>query len=186
MHGLRRGEMSCLAGFISPGESVGDAAIREVMEEAGVKTKNPRYLFSQPWPFPAQLMIGIALEAVTTEIRLRISLSGIGYLRRPSPLSNQATVYSRFGYSFAQLWFAREKSDNVIAFGGHIIPPIRVNDVRFCHCRHRGKQQAGPQNRGENGSNHSSNIGSLPPRTKSRLRETGLIHGIGSQMGNIF
>ncbi len=64
------GAMSCLAGFIAPGESVGDAAVREVMEEAGVKTKNPRYLFSQPWPFPAQLMIGVALDAVTTEIKI--------------------------------------------------------------------------------------------------------------------
>jgi len=68
--GWPEGAMSCLAGFISPGESVGDAAIREVMEEAGVKAKNPRYLFSQPWPFPAQLMIGIALEAVTTDIHV--------------------------------------------------------------------------------------------------------------------
>ena len=66
--GWPEGAMSCLAGFISPGESVGDAAIREVMEEAGVKTKNPQILFSQPWPFPAQLMIGVSLEAVTSEI----------------------------------------------------------------------------------------------------------------------
>jgi len=36
----------------------------------GIKTKNPRYLFSQPWPFPAQLMMGITLEAVNTDITL--------------------------------------------------------------------------------------------------------------------
>lgn len=64
------GFMSALAGFISPGESVEDAAIREVMEEAGIKAKNPRYLFSQPWPFPAQLMMGLILEAVTTDITI--------------------------------------------------------------------------------------------------------------------
>jgi len=40
------------------------------MEEAGVKTKNPRYVFSQPWPFPAQLMLGVMLDAVTTEITI--------------------------------------------------------------------------------------------------------------------
>ena len=62
--------MSALAGFVSPGESVEDAAQREVMEEAGIKTKNPRYIFSQPWPFPAQLMIGLILEAVTTDISI--------------------------------------------------------------------------------------------------------------------
>ena len=64
------GFMSALAGFISPGESIEDAAQREVMEEAGIKTKNPRYVFSQPWPFPAQLMMGLILEAVTTEITI--------------------------------------------------------------------------------------------------------------------
>lgn len=64
------GFMSALAGFVSPGETIEEAAQREVLEEAGIKTKNPRYVFSQPWPFPAQLMMGIMLEAVTTEITL--------------------------------------------------------------------------------------------------------------------
>ncbi len=68
--GWPEGFMSALAGFITAGESIEDAAQREVMEEAGVKTKNPRYLFSQPWPFPAQLMIGLILEAVTTNITI--------------------------------------------------------------------------------------------------------------------
>jgi len=68
--GWPEGFMSALAGFIAAGESVEDAAIREVMEESGVKTKNPRYVFSQPWPFPAQLMLGLMLEAVTTEITI--------------------------------------------------------------------------------------------------------------------
>ena len=62
------GFMSALAGFVSPGETVEETAQREVMEEVGIKTKNPRYLFSQPWPFPSQLMMGYILEAVTTEI----------------------------------------------------------------------------------------------------------------------
>ena len=64
------GFMSALAGFVSPGETVEEAAQREVMEEVGIKTKNPRYLFSQPWPFPSQLMMGYILEAVTTEITM--------------------------------------------------------------------------------------------------------------------
>lgn len=68
--GWPEGFMSALAGFISPGESIEDAAQREVMEEAGIKTKNPRYVFSQPWPFPAQLMMGLILEAITTDITI--------------------------------------------------------------------------------------------------------------------
>lgn len=62
--------MSALAGFISPGESIEEAAQREVLEEAGIKTKNPRYIFSQPWPFPAQLMMGLILDAVNTDITI--------------------------------------------------------------------------------------------------------------------
>jgi len=67
-NGWPEGFMSALAGFVSPGESPEEAAMREVKEEAGIKTKNPSYMFSQPWPYPSQLMMGIRLEAVNTEI----------------------------------------------------------------------------------------------------------------------
>ena len=66
--GWPEGFMSALAGFVSPGESPEEAAMREVEEEAGIKTKNPRYMFSQPWPYPSQLMMSIRLEAVNREI----------------------------------------------------------------------------------------------------------------------
>ena len=49
---------SLLAGFVEPGESLEQAATREVFEESGVRIVNPRYFGSQPWPFPASLMIG--------------------------------------------------------------------------------------------------------------------------------
>jgi NAD+ diphosphatase len=49
---------SCLAGFIEIGESPEQTLAREVMEEVGVKVKNIRYIESQPWPFPGQLMLG--------------------------------------------------------------------------------------------------------------------------------
>ena len=32
--------------------------IREVYEESGVLVEDPRYVASQPWPFPASLMLG--------------------------------------------------------------------------------------------------------------------------------
>src|SRR2546421_647090 len=47
---------SCLAGYIEPGESIEDAVVREVFEEAGVRLGAVRYHSSQPWPFPATLM----------------------------------------------------------------------------------------------------------------------------------
>jgi NAD+ diphosphatase len=49
---------SLLAGFVEPGESLESAVIREVHEESGLVVANPVYLGSQPWPFPASLMVG--------------------------------------------------------------------------------------------------------------------------------
>ncbi len=49
---------SLLAGFVEPGESLEAAAIREIAEESGVVIDDPEYLGSQPWPFPASLMVG--------------------------------------------------------------------------------------------------------------------------------
>ncbi len=61
---------SCLAGFMEPGETIEEAVARELHEEAGVKAKNVRYFASQPWPFPAALMIGCYAEAESLELRL--------------------------------------------------------------------------------------------------------------------
>ena len=53
---------SALAGFLEPGESIEEAVARELFEEAGVRAGRVRYLASQPWPFPSQLMIGCVAE----------------------------------------------------------------------------------------------------------------------------
>ncbi len=52
------GVYSTLAGFVEPGESLEEAVAREVEEESGVGVESTRYLASQPWPFPASLMLG--------------------------------------------------------------------------------------------------------------------------------
>ena len=49
---------STLAGFVEPGESLEQCVRREVAEEAGIRVHSPRYLGSQPWPFPRSLMLG--------------------------------------------------------------------------------------------------------------------------------
>lgn len=59
---------SCLAGFIEPGETIEDAVRRENFEEAGIKIGQVNYHASQPWPFPASLMVGCYAEALSTEI----------------------------------------------------------------------------------------------------------------------
>jgi NAD+ diphosphatase len=49
---------SLLAGFVEPGESFEAAVRREIEEESGVRIQDPEYLGSQPWPFPASVMVG--------------------------------------------------------------------------------------------------------------------------------
>jgi NAD+ diphosphatase len=56
--GWPRGRLSVLAGFVSPGESAEEAVIREVQEESGIIARDPVFVASQPWPFPASLMLG--------------------------------------------------------------------------------------------------------------------------------
>ncbi|MEV0998474.1 NAD(+) diphosphatase [Nonomuraea sp. NPDC050202] len=63
-----QGRLSILAGFVEPGESLEAAVVREVAEEVGIAVTSPRYLGSQPWPFPRSLMLGFFAEAVTTTL----------------------------------------------------------------------------------------------------------------------
>ena len=61
--GWPAGRYSALAGFLEPGESVEEAVAREIREEAGVRVGDVRYVASQPWPFPSQLMIACVATA---------------------------------------------------------------------------------------------------------------------------
>ncbi len=77
------GMYSALAGFIEAGESLEDAARREVLEETGVRVGAVRYLRSQPWPFPSSLMIGCIAEAESEEIEIdRIELEDAKWFSR--------------------------------------------------------------------------------------------------------
>ncbi len=64
------GMFSALAGFVEPGETLEAAVRREVLEEAGITCGAVGYLASQPWPFPASLMIAMRTEALDSHITL--------------------------------------------------------------------------------------------------------------------
>jgi NAD+ diphosphatase len=64
------GRYSALAGFLEPGETIEEAVARELFEEAGVVARHVRYVTSQPWPFPAQLMIACVAEVESDALTL--------------------------------------------------------------------------------------------------------------------
>ncbi|QBL10607.1 NAD(+) diphosphatase [Rheinheimera sp. D18] len=64
----RAGFFSILAGFVESGETLEQAAVREVKEEVGIDIANLRYVGSQPWPFPHSLMTGFIADYVAGDI----------------------------------------------------------------------------------------------------------------------
>jgi NAD+ diphosphatase len=68
--GWPEGMYSLLAGFMEPGETLESAVRREVFEETAIRVGPVRYMASQPWPFPASLMLGCRATATSEDIRL--------------------------------------------------------------------------------------------------------------------
>ncbi|MBT4938534.1 MAG: NAD(+) diphosphatase, partial [Rhodospirillaceae bacterium] len=59
---------STIAGFVEPGEMLEQAVAREVYEETNIQVVDVEYKASQPWPFPASIMLGFRARAISTEI----------------------------------------------------------------------------------------------------------------------
>ena len=73
---------SAVAGYLEAGESAEQALHREVFEEVGVEIDNIRYIGSQSWPYPGQLMLGFIANAVTDEITVDgIEIAEAGWFR---------------------------------------------------------------------------------------------------------
>jgi NAD+ diphosphatase len=70
---------STLAGFVEPGESLEEAVIREVFEEAGVRVQSCDYFSSQPWPFPSSLMLGFHAQAADDRVQVNDELEDARY-----------------------------------------------------------------------------------------------------------
>lgn len=67
------GSYSTLAGFMEPGETFEAAVSRELYEEAGIETTDVQIVYNQPWPYPANLMIGCFARATTFALKIDYS-----------------------------------------------------------------------------------------------------------------
>ena len=82
-HSFRTGYYGLVAGFVETGETLEDCVRREVWEETHLCIKNIRYFASQPWPYPAGLMVGFTAEYESGEVVLqRSELGSGGWFRR--------------------------------------------------------------------------------------------------------
>jgi NAD+ diphosphatase len=102
------GRYSTIAGFVEPGESLEDAVTREVFEETGIEVDRIEYYSSQPWPFPASLMLGFTAHAVSTEVHLRDQeLEDARWFTRAALRSNEALLPPRqsISYRLIESWF---------------------------------------------------------------------------------
>lgn len=97
---------STFAGFVEPGESFEQCVVREVAEESGVKVHTVKYLGSQPWPFPASIMV--AFEAITSEPK------------DAKPDGQEITDVK---------WFSRDEFQTSVLNGTLILPP-RISVAR--------------------------------------------------------
>jgi NAD+ diphosphatase len=91
-----QGMHSTLAGFVEPGESLEEAVAREVYEETRIELGAITYHSSQPWPFPASLMLGFHAEATTTAITVdKTELDDARWYERAWLLAHQDDEYFR-------------------------------------------------------------------------------------------
>ena len=73
---------SSLAGYVEPGESLEAAVAREVFEEVGLVVDSTTYVGSQPWPFPASLMVAYEATAPYGELTINEEHFAVAWFER--------------------------------------------------------------------------------------------------------
>ncbi|MDP9085019.1 MAG: NAD(+) diphosphatase [Pseudomonadota bacterium] len=123
------GRYSTIAGFVEPGESLEDAVAREVYEETGIEVDRIEYHSSQPWPFPASLMLGFTAHAVTSAVRLRDQeLEDAQWFTRADLASGKPLVPPTVSISFRLIedWFNAAGGKTLREILGNVSsPPLR-------------------------------------------------------------
>jgi NAD+ diphosphatase len=115
------GRYSALAGFVEPGESLEEAVAREVREETGVQVTEVRYRSSQPWPFPASLMLGFIARWTSGEPAVGDGeLEDVGWFTRAQIASGSVRLPPRQAIArrLIEEWLGREAPDT----GGGLAP----------------------------------------------------------------
>ena len=95
-----------VAGFVETGESLEQCVAREVMEETSINVGNIKYVGSQSWPFPGQMMVGFLAEYISGDISLADGeLTSAGWFTRDNhpPLPSQPSLSRRI----IDLWLSR-------------------------------------------------------------------------------
>lgn len=106
--GWPEGRYSTLAGFVEPGESLEDAVVREVGEEANVVVTDLVYHSSQPWPFPSSLMVGYhARTDASSEPVAGEELEDVRFVSRDDIAKGRILLPSRLSisYQLVRQWF---------------------------------------------------------------------------------
>jgi len=101
-------QFSTIAGFVEPGESLEDAIRREVAEETNITVGESAYIASQPWPFPAALMIGFHARGLSQDIKLNDGeLAEARWVSRQDIASGEIRPPTKFSvaYHLVETWF---------------------------------------------------------------------------------
>jgi NAD+ diphosphatase len=123
------GLLSTLAGFVEPGETLEETVVREVAEEVGIRVTGVRYCGSQPWPFPASLMLAFRAEA-----------------------GEDAEIVLRCGELEEAHWLTREDLGTLAAIGRKLPPRDSIGrEMIECWRRGEGRRQGMQNGRREHG-----------------------------------
>lgn len=114
------GRFSTIAGFVEPGESLEDAVAREVHEETNIQVGECHYIASQPWPFPAAMMLGFHAEAASEDIRFNDGeLVEARWITRQEIRAGSIGLPPRESIAFQLIehWFDRDGGTNLASLG---------------------------------------------------------------------
>lgn len=107
-----QGRYSCLAGFVGAGESAQDACIREVHEETGISICDITWVTTQPWPYPANLMLAARAHAKTVRHPRCVDgeLEAVAWWSRDEVRAMNRPPIGSVAYALVTEWLGEEET----------------------------------------------------------------------------